>query len=39
MAFQAVRPQAIFSFWQRGEFNYEAACASLTPPAPEPSDA
>ena len=31
MAFQAVRPEAIFSFWQRGEFNYEAACASLAP--------
>jgi 8-oxo-dGTP pyrophosphatase MutT (NUDIX family) len=29
MAFQAVQPEAIFAMWQAGEFNYEAACASL----------
>jgi 8-oxo-dGTP pyrophosphatase MutT (NUDIX family) len=29
MAFQAVQPEAIFAMWQAGDFNYEAACASL----------
>ncbi|MFZ9759459.1 MAG: NUDIX domain-containing protein, partial [Burkholderiaceae bacterium] len=28
MAFRAVKPEEIFSLWQRGEFNHEAACAS-----------